>query len=89
MSYFADHYAAFRYPLSGGDGEPGLRTAQLGAIHAIAAHFSTRHEPAVVTMPTGSGKTAVLLAAAFVLRASSCIAFYIRSFESNFDGFCI
>lgn len=69
MSYFADHYSAFRYPLRGNDGEPGLRTAQLGAIHAIAAHFSIRHEPAVVTMPTGSGKTAVLLAAAFVLQA--------------------
>lgn len=43
--------------------------AQLGAIHAIAAHFSMRRDPAVITMPTGSGKTAVLIAAAFVLRA--------------------
>lgn len=69
MTYFADHYAAFRYPLKNGDAA-GFRLAQLGAIHAAAAHFSARQEPAVVTMPTGSGKTAVLIATAFVLRAT-------------------
>lgn len=69
VTYFGDHYASFRYPLQQGDGA-GFRPAQLGAIHAVAAHFSIRREPAVVTMPTGSGKTAVLIAAAFVLRAS-------------------
>jgi uncharacterized protein (DUF2235 family)/superfamily II DNA or RNA helicase len=67
MSYFADHYSAFRYPIKNGDGA-GFRVAQLGAIHAVAAHFANRREPAIVTMPTGSGKTAVLVAAAFVLR---------------------
>ncbi|MCW5702701.1 MAG: DEAD/DEAH box helicase family protein, partial [Bradyrhizobium sp.] len=69
MTYFADNYAAFRYPLKNGDAA-GFRLAQLGAIHAAAAHFSARQEPAVVTMPTGSGKTAVLIATAFVLRAT-------------------
>lgn len=68
MSYFSDNYDAFRYPLQSGDGG-GFRLAQIGAIHAIAAHFSNRRDPAIVTMPTGSGKTAVLIAAAFVLRA--------------------
>lgn len=69
MSYFSDHYTSFRYPLKTGD-SPGFRLAQLGAIHAAAAHFANRREPGVVTMPTGSGKTAVLIAAAFVLRAT-------------------
>jgi superfamily II DNA or RNA helicase len=69
MAYFADHYPSFRYPLKEGDGD-GFRLAQLGAIHAAAAHFATRRDPAVVTMPTGSGKTAVLIATAFVLRAT-------------------
>ncbi len=69
MAYFADHYGSFHYPLKEGDGD-GFRLAQLGAIHAVAAHFTTRRDPAVVTMPTGSGKTAVLIASAFVLRAT-------------------
>lgn len=69
VAYFADHYHSFRYPLKEGDGD-GFRLAQLGAIHAAAAHFTTRPDAAVVTMPTGSGKTAVLIASAFVLRAT-------------------
>jgi len=68
MSYFEDHYKDFRFPITEGD-DPGFRRAQLGAIHATAAHFTTRKDPGIITMPTGSGKTAVLLAAAFVLRA--------------------
>lgn len=68
MSYFLANYRHFRYPLSEGD-EAGFRLAQLGAIHAAAAHFVTDTAPGIITMPTGSGKTAVLIAAAFVLRA--------------------
>lgn len=69
MTYFADHYGEFRYPIQEGEGT-GFRLAQLGAIHAAAAHFANRPDPAVVTMPTGSGKTAVLIATAFVLCAT-------------------
>ena len=68
MAYFVDHYADFRYPIKTDDGA-GFRVAQLGAIHAAAAHFANRRDAGIVTMPTGSGKTAVLIAAAFVLRA--------------------
>jgi superfamily II DNA or RNA helicase len=68
MSYFADQYAAFRYSIEAAE-SPGFRLAQLGAIHAAAAHFAARTEPGIITMPTGSGKTAVLIASAFVLRA--------------------
>lgn len=66
MSYFSENYSALDYPL----GDPGLRLAQVGAIHAIAAHFTVLTEPALVVMPTGSGKTAVLLAAPFAIRAN-------------------
>ncbi len=69
MSYFQDHYGRFRYPL-GSEDHPGFRAAQLGAIHAVAGHFAQRSDPAIVTMPTGSGKTGVMNACAFVLRAS-------------------
>jgi len=49
-------------------GTEGLRSAQIGAIHAIATHDTLRKkEAAIIVMPTGSGKTAVLMMAPFVL----------------------
>lgn len=69
MSYFSDNYTSLKYPI----GNPGLREAQAGAIHAIAAHFTISTDPALVVMPTGSGKTAVLLAAPFAIRANRAL----------------
>ena len=42
--------------------EPGLRPPQIGALHAIAAHWSVSDKPALIVMPTGTGKTEVMLA---------------------------
>ena len=67
MSYFSDHYKDLSYPVA--DPSGGLYNAQLGAIHRIAAHFTVSEQAALVTMPTGSGKTAVLMMTPFVLRA--------------------
>ncbi|HNX49205.1 MAG TPA: DEAD/DEAH box helicase family protein [Thermoanaerobaculaceae bacterium] len=74
MSYFSLHAEDISLSFDGSE-RPGLREAQLGAIHALAAHFiahppSTGSLPALVVMPTGSGKTAVMLTIAFLLRAS-------------------
>lgn len=45
------------------DGSPGLRRAQLGAIHAVLAEQSvTRRGSATVVMPTGTGKTDAMVA---------------------------
>lgn len=41
----------------------------MAAIHAVSAHFFNSKQPAIVTMPTGAGKTTVLMATAFLLRA--------------------
>ncbi|NWJ69151.1 DEAD/DEAH box helicase family protein [Pseudonocardia sp. ICBG1122] len=42
----------------------GLRTPQLGALHAVLAHRSTEQcEPITIVMPTGTGKTETMLAA--------------------------
>lgn len=43
---------------------PGLRTPQIGALHAISAHFAvgSNFEPATVVLPTGTGKTETMLA---------------------------
>jgi superfamily II DNA or RNA helicase/ribosomal protein S18 acetylase RimI-like enzyme len=67
-TYFRDHYLRIRYPVEE-DGQRGLRRAQLGAVHAIGKHFSLSNEPAIIVMPTGSGKTAVLMMGAFGQRA--------------------
>ena len=43
--------------------EPGLRSPQLGALHAILAHRSMEtNEPITIVMPTGTGKTETMLA---------------------------
>lgn len=68
MSYFSDHYGDVRLPVCTDENLQGLRNAQLGAIHAIAAHFTLSDEPALAVMPTGSGKTAVLMLTAFLQR---------------------
>ena len=48
----------------------GLRAAQLGAIHGVGAHFTIhRDQVAQVVLPTGVGKTLVLTAIPFLLRA--------------------
>ena len=41
----------------------GLRRPQIGALHAIHAHWSISSEPATIVMPTGTGKTEVMLSA--------------------------
>jgi superfamily II DNA or RNA helicase len=45
-------------------GLPGLRTPQIGALHAVSAHFAVgdAFEPATVVLPTGTGKTETMLA---------------------------
>lgn len=69
MSYFKQHYSEFRYPIQEDGISPGFRNAQLGAIHSAAGHLSNRKDSGIITMPTGSGKTAVLIASAFVMQA--------------------
>jgi superfamily II DNA or RNA helicase len=39
----------------------GLRTPQIGALHAIHAHWTVSDEPAMIVMPTGTGKTETML----------------------------
>src|SRR5881628_3141374 len=68
MGYFAENYKHLRWPIAEG-AEPGFRPAQSGALHAIGAHFPQDARPGIITMPTGSGKTVVLVAAPFLLRS--------------------
>jgi superfamily II DNA or RNA helicase len=70
MSYFSSNYNRINYPIAT-EAVKGLRNVQLGAIYAIGSHFTLfGNEPALVIMPTGSGKTAVLNLSAYLLRAN-------------------
>ncbi len=68
MTYFKSNYNRLSYPLSDGN-TAGLRNSQIGAIHSIASHFTTSDRNAIISMPTGTGKTAVLMMACYVLTA--------------------
>jgi superfamily II DNA or RNA helicase len=71
LGYFSDNYGNLRYPKEvAGQPDSGLRKAQLGAIHGVASHFTNSTLPAIVVMPTGSGKTAVLSAVPYLLESS-------------------
>ncbi|WP_343083891.1 DEAD/DEAH box helicase [Blautia producta] len=65
--YFINHYKNLRYTKDC-KRSSGLRNAQIGAIHAISSYFTlNKSKTAVVVMPTGSGKTAVLMMTPYVL----------------------
>ena len=68
MGYFSDHYDKLRFPIAMGT-RPGFRPAQIAAAQAVATHFFNARQQAIVTMPTGAGKSTVLIAVAFMLRA--------------------
>ncbi len=72
MAHFHENASRLRYSLAPA-GQTGLRRPQAGALHAVAAHFSHRSDPALVCMPTGSGKTLVLLACPYSLEAQRAL----------------
>ncbi|KTC94712.1 DEAD/DEAH box helicase [Legionella erythra] len=47
----------------------GLRRGQVGALYALAAHFIENNDPAIISLPTGYGKTAVFIAICFLVQA--------------------
>lgn len=71
MDYFRLNYENIRYPYSQGREHLGLRNAQIGAIHAIGSFFTlvSNENAAIIVMPTGSGKTSVIMISPYILRA--------------------
>lgn len=72
MTYFRGAHRSVRVAVPI-DGKPGLRTSQIGAIHALSAHFTLRSDPGLIVLPTGAGKTAVQMLAPFVLPAKRAL----------------
>ncbi len=56
-------YASERLNERGEVIQRGLRPPQIGALHAIGAHWSLYDTPATIVMPTGTGKTEIMIAA--------------------------
>lgn len=69
MPYFTARADELRMPLLSSTTGNGLRAAQIAAAQAVASHFFANSEPALVVMPTGSGKTCVMMLVAILLRA--------------------
>ncbi|MFC3484424.1 DEAD/DEAH box helicase [Amycolatopsis roodepoortensis] len=66
--FFSFEDAHFRLYESAG--KPAWRNPQLGALGALLAHWSLpKRTPALLSLPTGSGKSAVALAAPFLVAA--------------------
>lgn len=66
--FFRDHAASLLLrPIAAPN--TGFRPGQLGALHAVVSHFSVYDEPAIISLPTGYGKTAIIMALPFVLGA--------------------
>jgi superfamily II DNA or RNA helicase len=69
MDYFASQRNNLRLLPGLGEEGPALRSAQAGAAWAVASHFTVSEEPALIVMPTGTGKTAVMTLLPFLLGA--------------------
>ncbi|MFC6858928.1 DEAD/DEAH box helicase [Zunongwangia atlantica] len=67
MPYFKDNSDLFQLEPSG---KEGLRSCQLGAIWSLKSYKTTgtKDIAALISMPTGSGKTALMMAACFELK---------------------
>lgn len=69
MSYFSENAGDLTSVDLGGP----YRECQVGAAWATCAHFTSSSEPALVSMPTGSGKTALMMMLSFLLKAERVI----------------
>jgi superfamily II DNA or RNA helicase len=71
MGFFEDNADKLTTPTL--DGEHIYRECQLGASLATMAHFTASSEPALTSMPTGSGKTALMMMLSFLLKVRHVI----------------
>ena len=69
MSYFTDHVDALSLIVKHREEDVGIRECQIGAYWAVKGHFTAQDKPALVSLPTGAGKTALMMLLAFGLHA--------------------
>lgn len=67
--YFAQYRGALNLAKQVATPNQGFRPGQLGAMHAVLAHESVHDDPAIVCLPTGYGKTSLMMALPLLLAA--------------------
>lgn len=67
--FFAQHRGALNLATQVATPNRGFRIGQLGAMYAVLAHESVHDDPAIVCLPTGYGKTSVMMALPLLLAA--------------------
>lgn len=72
-SFFARYAGDLRLSWAQPEGGLTFRSAQLGALFALAGHLQTSNEPAQAIVPTGVGKTAVICALPFLARSERAL----------------
>lgn len=68
-NFFARHRGALNLAKQIATPNQGFRIGQLGAMHAVLAHESVHDDPAIVCLPTGYGKTSLMMALPLLLVA--------------------
>lgn len=68
-NFFAQHRGALNLVKQVATPNRGFRPGQLGAMHAVLAHESVHDDPAIVCLPTGYGKTSLMMALPLLLAA--------------------
>lgn len=68
-NFFAQHCGALNLVKQVATPNKGFRLGQLGAMHAVLAHESVHDDPAIVCLPTGYGKTSLMMALPLLLAA--------------------
>jgi len=67
--FFAQYRGALNLARQVSTPNQGFRPGQLGAMHAVLAHDTVHHDPAIVCLPTGYGKTSLMMALPMLLAA--------------------
>ena len=68
--FFIEQKGALNLTAQGATPNQGFRAGQLGALHAVLAHVSVHDDPAIVCLPTGYGKTSVMMALPLLMAPS-------------------
>lgn len=68
-NFFAEHQGALNLVKQVATPNQGFRIGQLGAMHAVLAHNSVHEDPSIVCLPTGYGKTSLMMALPLLLGA--------------------
>lgn len=70
MGYFSSHSEVIDFSSISDISESDLRECQMGAFWAVNSHFSSDPEnPALISLPTGAGKTALMMLLSFGFEA--------------------